>query len=202
MTSLVGGPEVVDNYICGGYAANKTFLASFDGVPEKVESFTCFCTQLTSLEGMPSVSKSVNVYMCPDLVSLAGIRLAFDKSTTAHNVYITNCSKLTSLDGLPDVLYGNFYCLNNGITSLKGCSKKIYGEINLAGLNITDLEGGPTFVKKHLVLKNPMKSLVSLKGAPGKCKGIQFDFVFPTRKIDAYLKWKKEFGTEDNCYPG
>lgn len=130
------------------------------------------------------------------------MRLAFDKRKTTNVVSITHCNKLTSLDGLPDVLYGNLLCwYNSAMTSLKGCSKKIYGDVRLAGLSITDLEGGPTFVKKYLVI-DTMKSLVSLKGAPGKCKGISFGFVFPDDKVNAYLDWKDKFGTKDNNYPG
>tara|TARA_B100001059_G_scaffold187915_1_gene190256 strand:- start:223 stop:684 length:462 start_codon:yes stop_codon:yes gene_type:complete len=80
------------------------------------DSFWCYGSKLTSLEG------------CPELVG--------DGFECFNN-------KLTSLKGCPKSVGGNFDCSINKLTSLKGSPKSVGNKFDCTFNNLTSLKGSP-----------------------------------------------------------
>ena len=67
---------------------------------------------------------------------------------------------------------GNFYCMNNKLTSLEGAPRKVNGSFNCNGNLLEDLIGAPDYVGWAFACAN--NKLTSIEGAPmeGDCSFI------------------------------
>ena len=80
-----------------------------------------------------------------------------------------NGERLSELPLQFNVIYGNFYCSGNQLTTLKGCPIKVTGNFYCYDNNLTDLEYCPKKVGGNFDCSN--NELTSLKGCPDKVKG-------------------------------
>ena len=68
-----------------------------------------------------------------------------------------------------NVIYGNFYCSGNKLTTLKGCPKSVGDGFDCGGNNLTSLEGSPESVGGHFNCQ--FNNLIDLKGSPKSIGG-------------------------------
>jgi len=96
-------------------------------------------------------------------------------------------NELTTLDGGPQVVEGNFYCYNNQLTSLEGGPKRVGGSFICHTNQLTSLEGCPQEIGENFSCR--YNKLVSLEGCPQRLGG-QFhsDFlVYGRWEIDVWI---------------
>jgi hypothetical protein len=84
-------------------------------------------------------------------------------------------NQLTSLQGAPKEVGGNFNCAVNQLTSLQGAPEKVGGNFYCGRNILTSLQGSPEKVGGNFNCYNNL--LTSLQGAPkNKLKGIIEDY--------------------------
>jgi len=99
-------------------------------------------------------------------LGLTGLPVKFKH--VGGNFYCINNS-LTSLDGAPTSVGGNFYCDHNSLTSLEGAPTSVGGSFYCINNSLTSLEGAPTSVGGSFYCDH--NSLTSLSGAPTSVGG-------------------------------
>ena len=108
----------------GSFSCYDSELTSLEGAPSSTSRlFACHFNKLTSLKGAPT-SVGDNFYCYHNqLTSLEGAPSSVGSTFSCHN------NQLTSLKGAPSSVGDNFYCYNNQLTSLHNIHKQIK-EIN------------------------------------------------------------------------
>lgn len=74
-------------------------------MPKKVKVITCSNAALTSLEGMPVATRTINLAGMTKLTDLTGLKCDFNNNDY-HYISIIDCPSLTSLAGLPEEMTG------------------------------------------------------------------------------------------------
>lgn len=105
--------------------------------------FSCFHSQVTTLEGAPN--KVDGDFYC-------------------------DCNELTTLKGAPQKVDGDFSCSNNKLTTLKGAPQKVDGDFSCRRNKLATIEDSPQEVGRNFICgDNP--NLVLLKKKPSFVKG-------------------------------
>ena len=144
---------------------SSTFITSLEGSPKKTRSIDCsWCPELTTLKGAPEEIENINCRHCTKLESLKGCPKKmkwFDCGC---------CESLTSLKGGPEDVTGDYHCYQCGLKDLVGAPKEV-GSFDCSWCkNLKSLKGGP----KKLTDKHGYADfncagcslLTSLEGAP------------------------------------
>ncbi len=95
----------------------------------------------------------------------------FNKYFNVNKYYLSGTIRWrgNTLDGAPEMVYGDFYCNNLGLTSLKGSPQTVEGDFFCNHNNLDSLEGGPQTIECSYVCDNNI--LVNLKGSPEIMEG-------------------------------
>ena len=108
--------------------------------------------------------------------------LPFKFGKVSGNFYCID-NILTSLEGTPNSVGGHFYCYNNYLTSLNGAPKSVGGDFFCSLNKLTSLKGCPISVCGHFYCYS--NKLTSLEGCPTKIGGFF--------NCDDYLHNNKEY---------
>lgn len=168
--SLKGGPRVVT----GKYNCVLSNLTSLEGAAERVESFICTSSLLTSFVGAPRIVEDTFHFAGgKDIKDLKGLPKKMERF-----VWINGPAEVESLEGLPegvkyvDISYNSFkslkgcprsvrelHCQNNDLTSLEGVPEHL--DYLVASFNyITTLESNLKSVKKNIQIDgNPLRDI-------------------------------------------
>ena len=106
------------------------------------------------------------------------------------------------LDKLPlkfNVVYGDFQCYNNKLTSLEGAPKEVGVDFDCNNNQLTSLKGSPKWVGRNFYCNN--NKLTSLEGAPKWVGGTFYCKFNPLPKlikdneryIKEIIKWQDEY---------
>lgn len=137
-------PQTGEVDVIGDFDCEDPELRDFKGVRFGVigESFWCYGSQLTTLEGAPR---------------------------EVGEDFACNDSQLVSLKGGPQKVGGDFDCSGNQLTSLEGAPQRVGGYFNCEDNQITSLEGAPQIVDGNFYCEK--NQLTSLEGVPQEVDG-------------------------------
>ena len=147
------------------FDCSATFITSLEGSPKKTRSIDCsWCPELTTLKGAPEEVESINCRHCPKLVSIEGCPKKmkwFDCGC---------CESLKSLKGGPEVVSDDYHCYQCDLKDLVGAPKEA-GSFDCSWCkNLKSLKHGPTKLTNKHGYANfncaGCESLTSLEGAP------------------------------------
>ena len=148
---------------------SSTLITSLEGAPKKTRTLDCsWCPELTSLKGAPKeVIKDFNCGHCSSLESLKGA-----PKKVGGNFDCGCCKSLKSLKGGPEVVSGDYHCYQCDLKDLIGAPKEA-GSFDCSYCpDLKSLKGGPKkLTDKHGFANfncQGCTSLTSLEGAPEK----------------------------------
>jgi len=121
------------------------------------------CHQYTIENYSINLDGSIDVAGCVNLTRRNLTKLPLIFNNVAGDFYCVN-NELTSLKGSPTTVGGEFYCGNNLLTSLFGAPIRVGWNFNCKYNNLTNLIGGPTKVGGDFNCNG--NNLTSLVGAP------------------------------------
>ena len=102
---------------------------------------------------------------------------------------------LTTLEGAPETVAGGFYCYNNRLTSLEGAPKVVSGNFRCNDNNLRTLDGAPEAVGGDFYCN--INKLTTLEGAPESVGG---DFYCSDNSLTTLEGAPKVVGGSFWCY--
>ena len=140
--------------------------------PEEVEERKKKYSEMKVKEALDNAKKtklSDGTWSVDDDLDISDCHLSTLENLNVSIVYGNfNCTnnKLTSLEGAPRKVKGSFISISNKLTSLIGAPIEIGGFFSCFGNILTSLEGAPLKVKEKFDCSS--NKLTSLEGAPKK----------------------------------
>lgn len=118
--------EFVPDYIKfdninGSFDISRSNVKTLKGwCPDVVKgNFKCEFCDITSLDGCPQVSKTIDCSNCGDLLTLEGC------PQVVENFFCGGCFRLKNLKGAPQVVEQVFICPHETLESLEGAPKEV-----------------------------------------------------------------------------